>query len=96
MWFFAWAAWLCVYVYVCVGEPTFVLDCIDDVQTKCELLAFCKARALKVVTSMGAGAKADPTRIHVADITEAISTHVVSITESLGGGSGVGVVVWLH
>ena len=39
------------------GSPTFVLDCIDDVNTKAELLGFCQSRGLKVVASLGAGGK---------------------------------------
>ena len=37
------------------GEPDFVLDCIDDVSTKAELIAYCVKKDIKVLTSMGAG-----------------------------------------
>jgi len=36
--------------------PTYVLDCIDDVSTKAELIAYCVKNGLPVLTSMGAGA----------------------------------------
>jgi len=45
--------------------PTYVLDCIDDVQTKAELLSYCKDQNLQVICSLGAGLKADPTRLCV-------------------------------
>ncbi|KAK4430441.1 tRNA threonylcarbamoyladenosine dehydratase [Sesamum alatum] len=52
------------------GEPDFVLDCIDNIDTKVALLAACVRRGLKVLSATGAGARADPTRIRVADIRE--------------------------
>ena len=48
----------------------FVLDCIDNTETKAELLAQCLKRRLRVVSSMGAGSRADPTRLHVSNISE--------------------------
>ncbi|KAI8536528.1 hypothetical protein RHMOL_Rhmol10G0264500 [Rhododendron molle] len=52
------------------GHPDFVLDCIDNIDTKVALLAACVHRGLKVLSAMGAGARADPTRIRVADLRE--------------------------
>ena len=56
------------------GTIDFVLDCIDDVKTKCDLLGYCVQHKIRVMTAMGAGAKADPTRIHIGDISDSIST----------------------
>jgi tRNA A37 threonylcarbamoyladenosine dehydratase len=50
--------------------PDFVLDCIDDVDTKAALLAFCAARGIRVISSLGAGGKADPTRLCVGDLMD--------------------------
>ncbi|XP_038974919.1 tRNA threonylcarbamoyladenosine dehydratase 2-like isoform X1 [Phoenix dactylifera] len=52
------------------GRPDFVLDCIDNIDTKVALLAACVRRGLRVLSAMGAGARADPTRIRVADLRE--------------------------
>ncbi|KAJ8542004.1 hypothetical protein K7X08_016870 [Anisodus acutangulus] len=52
------------------GHPDFVLDCIDNIDTKVALLAACVQRGLKVLSATGAGARADPTRIRVADLRE--------------------------
>ncbi|KAL8137528.1 hypothetical protein V2J09_003529, partial [Rumex salicifolius] len=52
------------------GKPDFVLDCIDNIDTKVALLAACVRRGLKVLSATGAGARADPTRIRVADLRE--------------------------
>ncbi|CAK9138155.1 unnamed protein product [Ilex paraguariensis] len=52
------------------GHPDFVLDCIDNIDTKVALLAACVRKGLKVLSATGAGARADPTRIRVADLRE--------------------------
>ncbi|KAB1211340.1 hypothetical protein CJ030_MR6G021470 [Morella rubra] len=49
------------------GNPDFVLDCIDNIDTK---VTFLPTRGLKVLSATGAGARADPTRIRVADLKE--------------------------
>lgn len=60
------------------GAPDFVLDCIDDVQTKAELLAYCTKKGIKVLTSMGAGGKADPTSIRVGPLSECVKDPLAS------------------
>ncbi|XP_056162875.1 tRNA threonylcarbamoyladenosine dehydratase [Syzygium oleosum] len=52
------------------GNPDFVLDCIDNIDTKVSLLAACVRRGVKVLSATGAGARADPTRIRIADLRE--------------------------
>lgn len=48
----------------------FVLDCIDTVAPKVALLATCYARRIPIISSMGAGAKQDPTRVKLSDISK--------------------------
>lgn len=52
------------------GKPDFVVDAIDNIDTKIELIKYCCDNGLRVVSSMGAGAKADPSRIQIADISD--------------------------
>ncbi|KAH9298480.1 hypothetical protein KI387_030162, partial [Taxus chinensis] len=52
------------------GQPDFILDCIDNIDTKVSLLAACVRRRLKVLSATGAGGRADPTRIRIADLSE--------------------------
>lgn len=52
------------------GQPDFVLDCIDNIDTKVALLAAAVKRGLKVLSATGAGARADPTRIRISDLSE--------------------------
>lgn len=49
-------------------KPTLVVDCIDNIDTKVDLLAFCHERKVPVISSGGAACKSDPTRINIADI----------------------------
>ncbi|KAJ7818662.1 ubiquitin-protein ligase molybdopterin-converting factor [Mycena olivaceomarginata] len=49
-----------------------VVDAIDNIQTKVDLLKYCHENGIKVFSSMGAGAKADPTRVQIADIANTV------------------------
>ncbi|KAJ2893964.1 ubiquitin-protein ligase molybdopterin-converting factor [Zalerion maritima] len=48
--------------------PSFVVDAIDNIDTKVALLRYCHEREIPVISSMGAACKSDPTRICVGDI----------------------------
>lgn len=50
-------------------EPTYVVDCIDNIDTKVDLLHYCHQNKLPVISLGGAACKLDPTRINVADIS---------------------------
>ncbi|GLC37284.1 hypothetical protein PLESTB_001140300 [Pleodorina starrii] len=52
------------------GRPDFVLDAIDNIDTKVALVAACHRRGLRVLSVAGAGAKADPTRLKFVDVSE--------------------------
>ncbi|KAK4229572.1 hypothetical protein QBC38DRAFT_359337 [Podospora fimiseda] len=49
-------------------KPDFVIDAIDNIESKVELLKYCHDNALPVISAMGAGTKSDPTRVMVGDI----------------------------
>ncbi|KAA8908040.1 hypothetical protein TRICI_004867 [Trichomonascus ciferrii] len=51
------------------GNPDFVIDAIDNIDTKVDLLTYCHRNGLQVISAMGAGCKADPTRVRLADIS---------------------------
>ncbi|PRW51003.1 NAD(P)-binding Rossmann-fold superfamily isoform 1 [Chlorella sorokiniana] len=55
------------------GNPDFVLDAIDNIDTKVALLAACKRHGIPVLASAGAGAKADPTRLRILDVAESVA-----------------------
>ena len=47
-----------------------IIDCIDDLNTKADLYKFCFLKNLKLFSSMGAGAKCDPTTIRFGKFNE--------------------------
>lgn len=59
-------------------KPDYVLDCIDDVNTKADLISYCIKNNLKVLTSMGAGGKADPTRLRIAPLSDCVNDPLAS------------------
>ncbi|MEI6409258.1 MAG: tRNA threonylcarbamoyladenosine dehydratase [Bacteroidota bacterium] len=48
----------------------YVFDCIDSVQPKQYVIVTCKQKEIRVVSSMGAGGRVDPSKVQVADISE--------------------------
>ena len=50
-------------------KPDFVVDAIDNIDTKVALLKYCHDHGIQVISAMGAGCKSDPTRIIVGDIS---------------------------
>jgi tRNA A37 threonylcarbamoyladenosine dehydratase len=49
--------------------PDYVIDAIDNIDSKVALLAYCARNSLKVISSMGAGCKSDPTKVFIGDIS---------------------------
>jgi tRNA A37 threonylcarbamoyladenosine dehydratase len=48
----------------------YVFDCIDSVQPKQYVIVACKQQGVRVISSMGAGGRVDPSKVQVADISE--------------------------
>ena len=53
--------------YIKSGNPSYIVDCIDDLEAKCGLIKFCQDNNLRIISSMGAGGKMDPTCIKIKD-----------------------------
>ena len=51
------------------SQYDYIVDCIDTVTGKLEIISRAKALKKPVISSMGAGNKVDPTKLKVADIT---------------------------
>lgn len=51
-------------------EFNYVFDCIDSIQPKQYIVVTCKQKGIRVVSSMGAGGRIDPSQVRVADISE--------------------------
>lgn len=48
----------------------YVLDCIDTLSPKINLIRKCVERNIRIVSSMGAAGKVDPTQVQIADISK--------------------------
>lgn len=51
-------------------RPSYIIDAIDSITPKITFIRLAYESGLPVVSSMGAGAKLDPTRLQVVDISE--------------------------
>jgi tRNA A37 threonylcarbamoyladenosine dehydratase len=58
------------------GNFNYILDCIDSVTPKLKLLIAARRRKIKVVSSMGAGGKVDPSKVMVRDISKSHNCHL--------------------
>lgn len=51
-------------------NPGYVVDAIDTMRAKVDLLVYCKNNNIPIFSSVGAGNRLDPTQLYVADISE--------------------------
>jgi tRNA A37 threonylcarbamoyladenosine dehydratase len=51
-------------------EPDVVIDAIDNVTAKLHLIATCVRERLRIVSTMGAAGRLDPTAVRVADLSD--------------------------
>ncbi|NBA95397.1 tRNA cyclic N6-threonylcarbamoyladenosine(37) synthase TcdA [Pseudomonas sp. R5(2019)] len=59
-----------------------VIDCIDAVNSKAALIAWCKRRKIQVITTGGAGGQIDPTQIRVGDLNRTFNDPLASKVRS--------------
>ena len=50
------------------SQYDYVVDAVDTVTAKLELIVRCNALGVKIISAMGAGNKLDPTKLQIADI----------------------------
>lgn len=63
-----------------VGKPIdFLIDAIDTLSPKVELIKYCLSHGIPLVSSMGAGAKLDATKIRIADISKSYNCPLAYI-----------------
>ncbi len=74
----------------------YVVDCIDTLSSKVFLIKKCLDRDIKIVSSMGAGGKVDPSQIKVTDISKTyvcnLARYVRKRLQNLGIKKGLKVV----
>lgn len=59
------------------------MDAIDNINTKLSLLKFCYDHKIPVMSSMGAGAKADPSRVQISDISETFGNAAITFMDGV-------------
>ena len=67
----------------------YVVDCIDTVSGKLEIIKRAKACGVSVISSMGAGTKLDPTAFEVADIFETSVCPLAKVMRGLCRKNGI-------
>ena len=74
-------------------HPDYVVDAIDNIDSKVALLKYCHENSIKVISSMGAGCKSDPTRVCIGDISASREDPLSRVTRrrlaSLGISHGI-------
>lgn len=58
-------------------EYDFVVDAIDSVKHKVELIYQCRQRKIPIIVSGGAGGRVDPTQIRIADLTQSYNDKLL-------------------
>jgi tRNA A37 threonylcarbamoyladenosine dehydratase len=67
-------------------DPTadYVVDCMNDLDSKVLLAAYCVKKKIKIISSCGAGMHSDPTWLQIRDISEVKYDQVgVALREAL-------------
>ncbi len=62
-----------------IGDIDYVIDAIDTLAPKIELIKYCYINKIPHVSSMGAGAKFDATKIRIADISKSYNCPLAYI-----------------
>lgn len=70
-------------------EFDYVVDAIDTLSPKLELIKYCLDRKIPLVSSMGAGAKFDVTRIRITDISKSFQCPLAHMVRKRLGKMGI-------
>ena len=70
-------------------EFDYVVDAIDTLSPKLELIKYCMDRKIPLVSSMGAGAKFDVTRIRITDISKSFQCPLAQMVRKRLGKMGI-------
>ena len=70
-------------------EFDYVVDAIDTLSPKLELIKYCMDRKIPLVSSMGAGAKFDVTKIRITDISKSFQCPLAHMVRKRLGKMGI-------
>jgi len=75
------------------GPPSFVVDAVDALGPKVELLMQCRDRGIPVIAAMGAAARMDPTRVRISRLEDTsgdpLASRVRKMLRRRGGLRGI-------
>jgi len=71
------------------GKPDYVVDAIDSITPKLTFMMAAYNKGLRLVSSMGAGAKLDPTKLQVVDISKTYNCPFAQQIRKQLKGSGI-------
>jgi len=79
-------------------KPDFVIDAIDTLRSKVELIEHCHTNSIDIISSMGAGNRINPEKLYITDLSEfspkdSFSKNVVSKLHKVGIKSNLPLVV---
>lgn len=60
-------------------KPDFVVDAIDTIAPKMSIIRWCLAAGVPSVSSMGAGARLDATKVRIVDISETYNCNLAAV-----------------
>lgn len=63
-------------------KPNFVVDAIDAIAPKVALIEHCMRHKVKIISSMGAGGRLDPTQIQYADISKTYNDGLAKVVRT--------------
>ena len=64
-------------------KPDYVMDCIDSVTPKINWIKACIRFKIKIISSMGAGGKIDPSKVKIADLTKTYNCNLASTLKKM-------------
>ncbi len=79
-----------------MAKYDYVVDAIDTLSPKFQLVAYCAKEGIRIVSSMGSGGKTDPSQVQIGDISTSFNCPLARMLRKrlhkLGIYEGVGVV----
>lgn len=75
--------------YMLDSNPDYVVDAIDSITPKVTFIRAAHAKGLKLVSSMGAGARLDPTCLKIADISKSYNCPFAQQIRKILRGHGI-------
>ncbi len=53
-----------------IDNYDYIIDCIDDIKVKCELISIASKKDIRLISSMGTGNKMNPSKLKITDLSK--------------------------